>query len=77
MITLKEISQDGTSREITFSDKTEACKTLSLMFGAEMPESVRRQEERDSINAELRRQFQRGRSTNDPHELIERARRGL
>lgn len=73
VITLRETTPDGTSKEMMFDNKAEALKTLREMLGAEMPENLRRQAERQALNDELRRAFRAGKSADSIGEALKNA----
>lgn len=80
MLTIKETNIDGTTtKELTFSSKTEAAEALRVAFGIEKSEAQRERETRQRLNDGLREQWRRssGVSTDDVQKLFDKARREL
>ena len=74
MLTIRETNIDGTTKELTFSSKTEAAEAIRTFFGFEKSEAQKQVEQRQALNDSLREQFRRGQSTSNPRALIENAR---
>ena len=74
MFTIKETSENGATKEMVFTNKSEAIEALRTLLGVEKTAAQKQVEERQALNDSLRREFRRGRSTSDPQALIESAR---
>ena len=79
MLTIKETNIDGTTKELTFSSKTEAAEAIRTFFGFEKSEAQRKAEQRQQLNSALRQEWQRGHSVSqaDVMSLLDQARREL
>ena len=77
MLTIKEVNVDGTTKELTFSSKTEAAEAIRTFFNFEKTERQQELERRQALNDGLRRQWSQGRMIGDPQELFDRARKNL
>lgn len=76
MLTIKETNVDGTTKELTFSSKTEAAEAIRTFFGFEKSEAQKQAEQRQRLNDSLRQAW-RNVSTTDPSQIFDQARREL
>ena len=76
MLTIRETNIDGTTKELTFSSKTEAAEAIRTFFDFEKPESQKQREMRQRLNDTLRRAW-KNTSTTDPSQIFDQARREL
>lgn len=74
MFSIKETMENGATKEMVFTNKSEAVEALRTLLGVEKTAAQKQDEQRQALNDAIRSQFQRGRSTSNPQALIESAR---
>ena len=74
MFSIKETTENGATKEMVFTNKSEAVEALRTLLGVEKTEAQKQAEQRQQLNDSLRAEFRRGRSTSNPQALIESAR---
>lgn len=74
MFSIKETTENGATKEMVFTNKSEAVEALRTLLGVEKTAAQKQAEQRQQLNDSLRAEFQRGRSTSNPQALIESAR---
>lgn len=79
MFSIKETAENGTTKEMVFSNKSEAVEALRTLLGVEKTAAQTQAEQRQALNDALRQQWQRSgaTSTADVQKLIDAARHNM